>query len=341
MDFMNLSKAARWNWDDIVNDVKEDDFNKKDFLIPVKNISMDKNRIITDQFEAIMNDWAATQLFTKLGMPGRYFKNKLATDPDSSLVQDHVNHNLRILREADNTSSLLFRNRMGNGNNIIRAFLSDKYTVFDNQHLVDILTDILHKHTSDFKIVLWDVNDASFNLRVVFPKLTRNIGKTLDGKDDTHIVGVHISNSEVGKKCVEINGIIWRLICTNGLASVYKENSFVQRHIYLNHNEMFNRVAHAIGSSIKVGASMVDEIIKAKAKPITDPFDIIDKLASGETFSQKFVEDVKTNWSVEPENNVYGIVNAFTRTARDIGDADKRFEIEQFAGKVMNNLLTA
>lgn len=335
---MDLNRVARWNWDDVRIDVGLDDKGKKDFTIPVNRIAMQGNRIVTPEFSANMTDWAETQLFSKLGMPGHYFKKMLNVNPE--LVQDHANYHLNRITLDNPDTKWLLRTRMGESdNNLIRAFLSDKYTIFDNKHLVEILTDILHKHTQEYKIVLWNLTDGSFNLRVTFPKLTKSIGTTIDGKDDVHVVGVHFSNSEIGKHTVDITGMVWRLVCTNGLMGWSKEEVFSQRHIYLDHDEMYGRIVKATGKAIKAGADMIDSIIKAKTKKIEDPFDIIDKLAIDGNFSQKFTDTVKTNYQIEPDMNVYGIVNALTRSAQEIGDADKQVEIERFANKTMQKLL--
>lgn len=49
-------------------------------------------------------------------------------------------------------------------------------------------------------------------------------------------------------------------------------------------------------------------------------------------FSGQFTDNVKTNF--DGDGTAYGIVNAFTRSARELPN-ERRLEVESFAGKLV------
>jgi hypothetical protein len=172
-------------------------------------------------------------------------------------------------------------------------------------------------------------------VRILFKNRYR--GKTITGQDDILKVGVHLVNSEVGKYSIRIAPMVYRLVCTNGLMMWVNDGDiFAQRHIYLTEDEMFGRVSKAVGNALKVGADTVQLLRESRNMRIESPLDIIDALAKQGDFSQSFTDGVKNSFMEEPETSAYGIINAFTRSARNMS-ADERIEVEVFAGTILRN----
>jgi len=52
--------------------------------------------------------------------------------------------------------------------------------------------------------------------------------------------------------------------------------------------------------------------------------------------SNKLTENIVKAYEVEPMRSRYGIINAFTRGARDLGNV-QRLQLETFAGRLMTD----
>ena len=328
---------------ELVERVRQDDMGKHDMTIPVQRIVVHRNGdvVFPELLDGVqgnfghygMTDHALGQLSTRLGIPTRYAKKCMETSPD--LFAQHANY--WIEREEWENKSWFVR---GQGD-MIRAFLSDRYTTLDNHFLVEMLNNVLGSGgLVDIKNL--SIDPQYFNLRLVFPELSTNLGTAVT-KDDV-MVGVHITNSEVGSSSLRIDSCIFRLVCSNGLISrVGGESLMAQRHVHLTNNEMENRVAGAITEAVKLGDATIDRFARLQDIRVNDPMEEIKRLAKQEKYSDKFVDDLTQSYTIEKaitgNESAYELVNAFTRSAQNTPSFDRRLEVENFAGKLMDKFL--
>lgn len=329
-----------------INELKEkihqDDIGKHDVTIPVRRIVVRDNGdiVLPSSFEGVqgfghygMNEHALSQLSSRLGIPVRYAKKCMETDP--KLFADHANFWIETPEWED--KSFFIRNR----GDMTRAILSDRYSVLDNNFVVDTLESVLGAGgVVDVKNMSLD--PQYFNLRLVFPDLTTNLG-TVQSKDNI-MVGVHVTNSEVGSSSLRIDSCLFRLVCSNGLiARVGGDSLMAQRHVHLTNREMENRVAKAITEAIKVGDTTVDNFARLQEVRVDDPLEEIKRLAKSEKYSDAFVDDLTNSYSTEKaitgNESAYEVVNAFTRSAQNMPSFERRLEVETFAGKIMERYL--
>jgi len=327
------------NWESVVADVERFEKNKADHIVPTGSIMLSKSSGVltgsSNELHSIfgyLNDWSATQFFSLLGMPGNYFK-KLYFNKDYHLIDQHVNHNLLKL---DPRKPLFIRTREFEENGgLVRGILSDRYSVFDNIHLVEILDQIFGNTDQEYDINSHVINDLSFHLRITFPALDVDMGETTTGENDIIRTGVHITNSEVGRRSVTIEPLVFRLICSNGLMGWSSTGAgFRQRHMWLKQQEMYNRVAEALVESLQAGSTAINLLSESRNVKVDDPLAIIEDLAKENNITKKDTELIKTSFAEEPEHTIYGVVNSFTRAARTM-EADKRFDMEILSGKIL------
>jgi len=57
-------------------------------------------------------------------------------------------------------------------------------------------------------------------------------------------------------------------------------------------------------------------------------------IADERMFSQKLTDEVVSSYLVEPEENKFGLINAFTNAAQKLGPL-QRIEMERFAGTLL------
>ena len=321
-------------FESIMEKVVSDDVGKHDFTVPLNRMRMVGGTLVPEDLGVIPNelqnrigrdvhpemhltDWAMNQLCLKIGVPKKYLERC-----PKELMDRNVNEWLPEVKD-----NVKFRCK----NTLIRGMVSEKYVPLDNITIASISQDLMgHKNIN---IVKFDLTDQSFNLRLVFPDLSKEIKKSKVG--DIVQVGVHVTNSEVGASAVHIYALVFRLKYTNGLISTGGDDEILnQRHIGIRMNELKSRFGEAIGKAAKVGADMVEQFIASQDVPVNDPMKVIEDLAK-DRFTEKFTDQVKTAFQSEPDNSRFGIVNALTLASQTMNNMDARLEVEQFATKYM------
>ncbi len=324
--------------DDVFEAVERDQEGKADFITTLNNLRADEQGNIffmrASEVEGPMKrdmpfdvtDWAEGQLYGKLGLPAQYFKKVRNEAPD--LFMGHFNH---WAAKSNGATRIRTRINPGSHDGIIRGVVSDKYSILDNDNVMDALEGILKGRENDFQIETFFMDDKRMHLRLTYLDLARPLGKLPDGSPDHMRIGADIINSEVGASSFNLTKMIWRLICENGLRGWDKEDSFVQRHIHLRPVEFRGRVAHAMVNQLHAGREFLEELQKTQEQQIENPFAVIGKLAEEGGFSRTFTDTAKQEF--EGDNTAYGVINSFTRAARELPN-ERRLEAEKFAGKL-------
>lgn len=332
----NKDVATRFN--EILQQIEEDDRNKMDIevglnelkMLPTGNI-IRKGRDTLNGLE--LSDYAMTQAFNRIGIPVRYGKRLFAERPD--LVADQFNH---WVSKEQRRVLIRFRNNGDTG--VIRGFLSDSYTRLDNKDVMNSLGQII-KDIPNAEVEGFYLDDRRMHIRLTLPDLSVDfgeaVGETVDGMRDILRVGVDIINSEIGASSLIVSPLVFRLVCLNGLRAWRTEGDiFRQRHIHLTEQELFGRMNTAVGSAIKAGDELIERMYEAKKFKVESPLEVIEKLSKKQMYSQELIETAKTNYLIEPSKDLYGVMNAFTRTARDLKN-EQRLEVERFAGSLLTD----
>jgi len=217
----------------------------------------------------------------------------------------------------------------------LRAVLTDRYTPIDNRMLVQCLRRTLPPRLQ----IQWiSVDDESFHLRLFDPELRIEVR---DG--DPLMAGLHISNSEVGKRSVTIDSIVYRQVCTNGLIRLVKGKSILQqRHIAVSPAHFIALLKRAMLQAVIASHEFLEQMAWSSREPIRDVETEMKNLVSDWHLSQVFVEKVELCLLHEEranQENLFGLVNALTRAAQNL-DAEQRYDMEVFAGKFLERKLS-
>ncbi|SFX74990.1 protein of unknown function [Thermoactinomyces sp. DSM 45891] len=316
----------------ILKGLETEDTQKEDLIISASDLTYREDGLLYDRYNRIngysLNDWSTGQFAQRLNIPSRYFKS---CPPELRSI--NAAHWMQKL-EPD-TDWMLRTMKHG----VVRGLMSDKYVPFDDLDILDVLNEILKKSGAEYKIEMWNRDDSGCHLRITFPDLTTSVGKLENGNPDTHLVGFHLMNSEVGKSSIRISPMVYRQICTNGLMGWRKNgDAFQQRHIHLRHNEIYTRVLEAVGQAIQLGESMINELLKAKETEVENPLAIIKKLANDNKYSQKFTNTIQDSFAREQGNTAFHVVQSLTLAAQTL-DTDSRTEIERTASRLLSKLV--
>jgi hypothetical protein len=217
--------------------------------------------------------------------------------------------------------------------------LTDKYSIFDNTDVLKMVENVVGDQKYEIKRFSADETFDGFHLRLTLPEISYNAGKTMDGKVDELTFGLHIMNSEVGKRSISITPYIHRLICENGLQVVEaKGDRFMQRHMGVQKEDMPLKVAQAFERAIAQGEQQMAKFVDTKNMKVTDPMKSINDLlkrVKGLTLPKDFNVKIQECFEIERiEKNVatvYDLVNSFTRAAQLLDNDDKRVALERFA----------
>jgi hypothetical protein len=333
-------------WEKVNQNIAVDDLGKHDWTAPISQIRMNgEGRIGLLGFQAgsegqigmnhrgvVPNDHALGQLSNRVGIPTRYSR-KCAEKGKTDLLAANFNTWIKDLDEDTEGDKQWF---LRGKNDMLRGVLTDKYSQLDNSFVFEALSNSL-QNGDVVDVKNFDLTSKYLNFRMVFPDLNVNIGTTI--KPDNVMVGIHVTNSEVGASSLRIDSCLFRLVCTNGLiAKVGGESLMQQRHVHLTSREMENRVADAIDKALQMGDSVVDRFARSREIAVIDPMKTLERLARSQKYSNDFVDNLKNSFNTEPDPSAFGIINAFTHASQSL-PFERRLEVETYAGKVMDDFL--
>jgi Domain of unknown function (DUF932) len=313
---------------------------KRDFHAPTSSLSMLDNgnfQLETNNGSEEMpaTDYAHAQMASRLQVPKPYYDRMRRESPD--LLSTNINHWLGK-KQGETSLVRTLRSQM-------RAFLSNRYRVVDNQDILAIAIPELADNSA-LKIVSCNVTEQKMYLKVVNTNLEAAISV-----GDVVQAGFVLSNGEIGNSGISVEPFLYRLICTNGM-------SVPDRKIRKNHagRGVENHDLYAIDT-----LQAIDDAFKFKIR------DLIRSAISVTTFNE-IVADMQASKDDAIEGHPakaveltakaiglngdesstvlnhliragdlsrFGMLNAVTRTAEDIESYDRATEVERLGSSVL------
>ena len=182
------------------------------------------------------------------------------------------------------------------------------------------------------------MDEESFHLRLFDPTCVIEVEN-----GDPLMAGLHISNSEVGKRSVTIDVIVFRQVCSNGLIRLIKGKSLMQqRHIAVAPAHFVMLLQRAMQQGLSASHEFLEQMALSAKQPIDDVEAEMKTLASDWHLSQMFVEQVEgclLNEERAYQDKLFGLVNALTRAAQSL-DVEHRYEMEVLAGRFLERRLS-
>lgn len=319
---------------DFVKTVHADSLGKSDYIEKASNLKMDSlGRLTTraeneEHFTVKFNEWGLAQTLGRMEVPGlREYGKYLMEKEETYRLSNIFNFHLDQTVEKKGDKEWLIRTK----NDVCRACLSDRYSIIDNE-------DIIHSIYETFKdenieVVGNSIDHTYMNLRLKMTEIQLNAG-TEQNKDPLFL-GVHVLNSEVGASSVIIYLIIYREVCTNGLVrEISRGGGYKQRHI-INPNDTQSAIAEKFANVLREGIESLELFASSKDKKVSKPEKVIEEIVNRERLPKEMTERVVKSYLEEEDPTEYGILNAFTRSAREMNFVD-RLEVEKLAGKLLS-----
>jgi hypothetical protein len=214
----------------------------------------------------------------------------------------------------------------------LRGVLSDRYARMDHSQLLGCALPLLEGRFEPQRLA---ITDEGMHLRLVDPRLSRDVLR-----DDRLMVGVHIANSEVGKRAVTVDAIVLRLVCQNGLVRLVRGRSLLyQRHVSLSQGEFEIALRRAVSEAVTAAAGLIERLALATMEPVCDVEGALGFLAERWSLTNGYLERVR--WALLSERpaqqeTLYGLVNALTQAAQGLSP-DERYDAEVMAGKLLES----
>jgi hypothetical protein len=271
-----------------------------------------------DQYE--LTDHALRQLLSRLGYDRRLYDKLAAAGRLNALninyLIQHYYNDLVMLRCQDT--------------NVVRGFLTDRYEPFDNLELFEAVAPYMEDAE-----IRWDYNDPTVtHLSATFP----HTETAIKHKGDIVKTGIHISNSEVGLRSVTIASYTFRLVCSNGMIGGGENGGIFRFRHTGDGDNLRDKVKAAIESTYLETTRIIAQFKEALNKTINDPASYLENIArdKANNVTQEQYKQMLDAYLLEPDNNLYGVVNAITRTANTHYDGEDRFMLERLGQKVLS-----
>ena len=286
-----------------------------------------------------LNRHCQRQVSRFLDIPAKYYDRMVAQAP--ALAVETLNTWLerspsrRLVRTLDGTA---------------RAWLSDRYHRIDNYALANAVLPLVTELSPDAWVESCQVTETKMYLKVINPRLTDEV------KPGDYVQsGFILSNSEVGAGSVQVQPLIYRLVCSNGL--VVNEAGLTRYHLGSRtgrNNEAFELYSErtlALEDQALLGK--VQDTVRAAAQPEQfakvlqrmrqaaatrlegNPAEVVEVTGKKVGLLEAEQGDVLTHLIQGGDLSQWGLVNAITRTSQDIADYERATELERLGGVVL------
>jgi hypothetical protein len=269
----------------------------------------------------------------------QYYDRMLEEAPE--LLATNVNHwfnknpELRMIRTLDSN---------------VRAMLSPRYRPLDNYDLGLVIFNEMVDFKGELILASSEITEKKLYLKFVMPGMTAPVRV-----GDMHSAGVIVANSEIGFGRIKIEPFIYRLRCTNGMiaSDVGLKKNHVGRQLeefdeavryfadetrqaddrafYLKVRDVFR--ATLSGDTFNRQINLLQEATEEKIEGNLEG--AVEVIANTFAFTEDERIKMADHFLKEADFTKFGIANAITRTAEDLGNYDRATEFEKFGGEVI------
>lgn len=329
-EIANLSSVIR-----LSNDITE---NSKDFMVPIRGFKAVSGEPITiedkqyqpvglmfnDQFMPL-SDLGLQSYATLTGVGSSYAKKCILGEKTDLLIKNFNEWHQTLPQDKQ----LFIRSSYGS----INALLSERYTAFDNNEIIESVVDVLTRKTDNsgrYIVKNYSVTPAMLNLRIISKDKININGDELS-------FGFDIKNSNIGKSSVEISVLIFRWICTNGMImGGGKAYVMKQRHISVSREQLVSNFIELLSQMPKITMSIKEMVEKSIDKKLnSDEMQRIIDMLKVKGVIAGAANRIIDNIEPEYEGTLWGAVNAVTKLSQQYS-INTRLTMEKAAGTIMS-----
>jgi hypothetical protein len=345
---------------EVTAQIKREHESKRDYLIPTQAMEM----VVGEHgvqlgFKVGGNHrlYAPTKLCVeeiadRTGIPRKYAERMTTEAP--GLLAKNVNH------WFTNKPEKRMLRTLNNGVNVARAFLSERYRPLDNHDLA--LVALPRLEAAGCEIRSCEVTETRFYIQASTPRIQSII------EQETRVGGHHqinrtiqagliIGNSEVGCGSIFVEPILYDLVCTNGLilqrtlrrhhvgrcqdGNEFASELFTDDTKRLDDTAFWAKVGDVVSGAmdqIKFNENIErlratqKEVLAEKPKEVEE---VVEVTSNRFSFSDDEKAALRLHFASGGDYSKYGLINAVTRTAEDVGSYDRAVELERLGGQII------
>jgi hypothetical protein len=315
--------------------------------------SLEEESVVIGDMEVVLNDngvphmrnkrtsellsfssWSFTQLSEKLGMGAAGYLKKCLTAGMNELVPENFNRWI----EKHSSKELMFRTHTVDSNGVksLRAIVSNRYGLFDHIDVVASLQNVLGRST-ELRVDSSFMSPDNMSLRLVDPTRVINEGV---GVGDGSVVGLSIRNGQTGQVSLEVEFMIYTLICTNGLfigqdrgRMLYKKHYSIERADF---EKSFVESIERFPDYIAAAHRTVEDARSVRLASIFDDEEAVRNYTKQVVgLSEDEASAVESIMKADWEMSLWGLSGAVTQFAQTIGSSERQYKVEQTAGKII------
>ena len=326
-DFIETVKSQSTNKVDVIKPESEIRLKDVDTLVdgtPLTDSGMNSLRVFADMPSSIIsflkereyNDDLVKYMNTELDRRETQWNNK---------GKEKRTFNVRIRHD-------------GEGNNVVRAIVSERYGVIDNSEAMEMVANALPSLNDALASHLFNDGDDIYG-NILLPDYMKS------EPDSDYGVGIAFKNSEIRNSTFKISPFLFRAICLNGMiwGRMNSEISVNQKHMgKIDLGDLQLQVTQAIKVALTQGNDMLTLLGYAKQVKVTNPVAVIAQLArdekmtieQGKLWHKGYLDSLHERHGDVHENSAFGIINGLTRSAQDYTGASRE-EMETLASKIL------
>lgn len=224
------------------------------------------------------------------------------------------------------------------GNDVIRAIVSERYGVIDNHEAMEMVANALPSLTDALASHLFNDGDDIYG-NILLPDYMKS------EPDSDYGVGIAFKNSEIRNSTFKISPFLFRAICLNGMiwGRMNSEINVNQRHMgKIDLGDLQMQVTQAVKVALTQGNDMLTLLGYAKQVKVTNPVAVIAQLArdekmtieQGKLWHKGYLDSLHERHGDVHEKSAFGIINGLTRSAQDY-TGSTREEMETLASKIL------
>jgi len=326
-DFIETVKSQSTNKVDVIKPESEIRLKDVDTLVdgtPLTDSGMNSLRVFADMPSSIIsflkereyNDDLVKYMNTELDRRETLWNNK---------GKEKRTFNVRIRHD-------------GEGNNVVRAIVSERYGVIDNSEAMEMVANALPSLNDALASHLFNDGDDIYG-NILLPDYMKS------EPDSDYGVGIAFKNSEIRNSTFKISPFLFRAICLNGMiwGRMNSEISVNQKHMgKIDLGDLQLQVTQAIKVALTQGNDMLTLLGYSKQVKVTNPVAVIAQLArdekmtieQGKLWHKGYLDSLHERHGDVHEKSAFGIINGLTRSAQDYTGASRE-EMETLASKIL------
>lgn len=326
---------------DFVADVNEQSKFKRDVVKPESEIRLKDIETLVDGMP--INDAGLNSMRTLIGMPSSvlsYLTDNGYDDIASKLLNEGMDkraESWEFSGKKPRDARVRVRHD-DNGNDVIRAIVSERYGVIDNHEALEMIVNSLPSLTDALASHITHDGDDMFG-NVLLPDHMKS------EPDSDYGVGISFRNSEIRNATFKVSPFLFRAICLNGMIWGRQDSTIQinQRHMgKINTQELQEQVRTAIAVALTQGNDMLTLLGYSKQVKVNNVLPVIAQLArdnkmtmeQGKAWHKGYLETLQETKGDIAENSVFGIVNGLTRSAQSYSGSIRE-QIETTASMIL------